>query len=446
MYEAWTTRASDGGPHAGQWDNGPNMARIVALRHEKATLLGFHHYAELSLATKMVREPGEVLHFLNDLAGRALPRGRTELDQLRAFAVDELHLPTLQPWDVSYAAEKLKQLRFAISDEQLKPYFPAQKVLDGLFAVIRCLYGVQVEPVSGVDVWHPDVRYYRLLDSNGQERGGFYLDMYAGPDKRGGAWMDACTTRMQFGERAPQLPVAFLTCNLSPPVAGGSALFTHDEVLTLFHEFGHGLHHLLTRVGIPSLAGINGVEWDAVELPSQLLENWCWERESLDLIAGHVETGEALPDELLTSLQQSRHFHAALGMLRQLEFSLFDFRLHMEYAAPAVPDIQHLLEEVRESVALIRPPDYNRFAHSFGHIFAGGYAAGYYSYKWAEVLSADAFEAFEETDVLDPTQGEAFLHQFLEQGGSRPALESYRAFRGRDPDPGALLRHTGLAG
>jgi len=444
MYEAWTTRASDRGPHAGHWDNSATMSRIVCLRQEKAQLLGYGNFAELSLATRMVRTPDEVMRFLNDLAGRALPSARDEVDELRAFAVDRLGIDSLQPWDVPYVSEKLRQDRFAISDEQLKPYFPAPRVLDGLFAVVRRLYGVHIEPVEGVDTWHPDVRYYCITDADGAERGGFYLDLYARPDKRGGAWMDDCVTRMSLGG-VTELPVAFLTCNLSPPVEDRPALFTHDEVLTLFHEFGHGLHHLLTRVDVPSLAGINGVEWDAVELPSQLMENWCWERESLDLIACHVDTGERLPEALFERLRASRDFHAALSLLRQVEFSLFDFRLHMEQEAPSPADIQALLENVRDSVTLIRPPEYNRFAHAFGHIFAGGYAAGYYSYKWAEVLSADAFDVFREHGFMDPATGAAFLHAFLERGASRPALESYRDFRGREPDPAALLRQSGLA-
>lgn len=444
VYDAWTTRASDQGPHGGRWDNGSVMTRILALRQEKARLLGFENYAELSLATKMVRRPDEVLGFLNDLAGRALPAGRAEIEEVRSFAAERLGIDDLQAWDIAYAADKLKQDRFAISDEALKPYFPAPRVVDGLFRVVGQLYGLSFEAVPEVEVWHPDVSYYRLLDADGQERGGFYLDLYARPDKRGGAWMDECVTRMRR-EDGLQKPVAFLTCNLSPPVGDRPALFTHDEVLTLFHEFGHGLHHLMTLVDVPSLAGISGVEWDAVELPSQLMENWCWERESLDLIASHVDTGAPLPDDLLEPLRSSRNFHAALALLRQVEFSLFDFRLHCELQEPAIEDIQALLTEVRDSVAVVRPPEYNRFAHGFGHIFAGGYAAGYYSYKWAEILSADAFGAFEESGVLDRSTGERFLHAFLERGGSRPALDSFRDFRGREPDSSALLRQSGLA-
>ncbi len=443
-YEAWTTRASEVGPHGGRWDNGPLMERIVALRQEKARLLGFGSYAELALSNRMVGHCDEVLGFLNELAGRALPAARAELDELTRFAHGECELDELQPWDIPYVSEKLRRAKFVVSDEILKPWFPAPRVIEGLFAVCRRLFGVRIEPVEDAPVWHEDVRYYRVFDGDGSERGGFYLDLHARRDKRGGAWMDACRNRVQL-DGADQKPVAFLTCNLSPPVEGRPALFTHDEVTTLFHEFGHGLHHMLTRVDIPGLAGINGVEWDAVELPSQLLENWCWEREALDLISGHVETGEPLPDDLLQRLRASRNFQAALALLRQIEFSLFDFRLHLELEAPDVEAIQTLLQHVRDSVAMIQPPWFNRFAHGFAHIFAGGYAAGYYSYKWAEVLSADAFEAFVDNGVFDRGTGDAFLHEFLERGGSRPALESFRAFRGRDPDPGALLRQSGLA-
>ena len=444
VYEAWTTRASDRGPHAGDWDNGPVMERILALRQEKAALLGYAHYAELALATRMVRRPAEVIGFLDELAEHGVPAARAEMDELRRFASDQLGIDDLQPWDTAYASEQLRRQRFAISDDQLRPWFPAARVIDGLFSIVRGLYGVRIEPADDVVTWHPDVAYYRLLGADGEERGGFYLDLYARPGKRAGAWMDGVIPRLGDDERV-RSPVAFVTCNLTPPGADRAALLTHDEVITLFHEFGHALHHLLTKVDVPSLAGINGVEWDAVELPSQLMENWCWERESLDRIAGHVEDGSALPDDLLARLQASRHFHAALGLVRQIEFSLFDFRLHTEYEHPSVHDIQQLLGAVRERLSPLPPPEWNRFAHGFMHIFAGGYAAGYYSYKWAEVLSADAFGAFEEAGVMDRATGEAFRRAFLEQGGSRPAIESFRAFRGRDPDPEALLRQTGLA-
>ena len=444
VYEAWTTRASDQGPHAGEWDNSGAMERIVALRQEKARLIGYENYAEMSLATKMVHDPDEVLRFLNDLAGRGLPAGRAEIEALQTFATEHLGIDELEAWDTAYVSERLRQARYEISDDMLRPYFPAPRVIEGLFRIARTLYGIDFKAVKGVETWHVDVSYYRVLDANGVERGGFYLDLYARPGKRGGAWMDGCMNRMRLDDGV-RSPIAFLTCNLTPPVGDRPALFTHDEVITLFHEFGHGLHHLLTLVDVPSLAGINGVEWDAVELPSQLMENWCWQREPLDMLAHHIDDGSPLPEELFSRLRESRNFHAALGLMRQIEFSLFDFRLHLECDQPAVTDIQGVLEEVRNQVALIHPPVFNRFAHSFMHIFAGGYAAGYYSYKWAEVLSADAFGKFEEAGILDRATGESFMHAFLEQGGSRPALESFKAFRGREPDPNALLRQSGLA-
>jgi len=323
IYEAWTTRASDVGPHAGRWDNGPVMERILALRQEKARLLGCRTYAELALSTRMVAHPDEVYGFLNELAGRALPAARTELDELARFAQEQGELDELQPWDIPYWSERLRRAKFEISDEILKPWFPAPKVIEGLFEVCRRLFGIDIEPVHDVAVWHEDVRYYRVLAQDGTERGGFYLDLYARHNKRGGAWMDVCRNRVHVAG-ADQRPIAFLTCNLSPPIGDRPALFTHDEVTTLFHEFGHGLHHMLTRVEVPSLAGIAGVEWDAVELPSQLLENWCWERAALDVVSGHVDSGEPLPDALLERLRASRNFQAALALLRQVEFSLFD--------------------------------------------------------------------------------------------------------------------------
>ncbi len=443
VYEAWTTRASDQGPHAGRWDNGPVMERIVALRQEKARLLGFPHYAALALEDRMVDRPEEVLQFLHDLAGRALPCARGERDELIDLACDQYGLDTLQPWDVGYFAEKLRASRFAISDETLKPYFPADRVIRGLFAIVNELFGIHFEARDEVTSWHEDVVYYRVLDANGAEIGGFYFDLYARSDKRGGAWMDECAARMR-ADNGLHLPVAFLTCNLTPPVDGTPAQFTHDEVLTLFHEFGHGLHHLLTEIDTPSLSGINGVEWDAVELPSQLLENWCWYREGLDLISGHVESGEPLPAETVERLQASRHFHEALAILRQVEFSLFDFRLHMTTDPVSEADIRALLDNVRNQVAVIQPPSYNRFPHAFGHIFAGGYAAGYYSYKWAEVLAADAFGAFEEEGLLNAAAGARFRDAVLARGGSRPTRENFRQFRGREPDLDPLLRQAGL--
>ncbi|MFP4079497.1 MAG: oligopeptidase A [Ectothiorhodospira sp.] len=445
VYTAYVTRASDQGPHDPGLDNSGVMERILALRHEQAQLLGHPSYAHLSLATKMADSPEQVTGFLEDLAQRAGPAARHELDSLQAFARERLGLDTLEAWDLSFASERLRQHAFQLSQEDLKPYFPVDRVLQGLFDLVERLYQVRIQPAGDAPTWHPDVRFYAIRDPDGTPRAWFYLDLYARSQKRGGAWMDDCRGRLRDGQRL-QLPVAYLTCNSTPPVDGKPALFTHDEVLTLFHEFGHGLHHMLTRVDHPGVAGINGVEWDAVELPSQFMENWCWERESLDLISGHHETGEPLPGELFDKLTATRHFQAAMQMMRQLEFSLFDMRLHAEYDPARGGRVQEILDQVREQVSVVRPPAFNRFQHGFSHIFAGGYAAGYYSYKWAEVLSADAFARFEEEGLFNPQTGRAFLTGILEQGGSRPALELFRAFRGREPEIDALLRHSGLAG
>jgi oligopeptidase A len=443
VYTAYVTRASDHGPHDRTYDNSALMARILALRHEQAQLLGFANFAELSLATKMAESPAAVTEFLADLAARAKPRAERELQELREFAAAHLDLQDLQAWDIPYASEQLRRHAFALSQEDLKPYFPVDRVVPGLFRLVERLYGVQIVESDGVDVWHPDVRFYEIRDPDGTPRARFYLDLYARPRKRGGAWMDECMNRLRDGERL-QLPVAYMTCNSTPPVGDKPALFTHDEVITLFHEFGHGLHHMLTRVDYPDVAGINGVEWDAVELPSQFMENWCWEREAIDLFAGHYETGEPLPKELFDKLIDTRHFQAAMQMVRQLEFSLFDMRIHGEYDPNKGPRIQEILDEVRAQVAVVKPPAFNRFQHGFSHVFAGGYAAGYYSYKWAEVLSADAFARFEEEGLFSPEVGRAFLENVLEKGGSRPALDLFKAFRGREPDIEALLRHSGL--
>jgi len=444
VYTAYVTRASDEGPNAGQWDNTPVMERILALRHEAAQLLGYANYAERSLATKMARSTDQVLGFLNDLAARALPMAKQDLEEVRAFARDNHSVTELESWDVAYYSEKLRQHKYAISQEELKPYFPEHRVLEGMFAVVERLYGLNIGREEGADVWHPDVRFYTIRDGKGTVRGQFFLDLYARPKKRGGAWMDECISRKRRGD-ALQVPVAYLTCNFAPPIGDDPALFTHDEVLTLFHEFGHGLHHMLTQVDYPSVAGIGGVAWDAVELPSQFMENWCWEREALDLIAGHYRTGEALPEALYHRMLAAKNFQSAMQMVRQLEFSIFDFRLHLEYDPARGGRIYQILDEVREQVAVMRPPSFNRFPHSFSHIFAGGYAAGYYSYKWAEVLSADAFSAFEEAGIFDRGTGERFLASILEQGGSRDPMELFVEFRGREPTIDALLRHSGLA-
>lgn len=444
IYEAFVTRASDQGPQAGQWDNSRVMEQILTLRHELARLLGFETYAHYSLARKMAKSPAEVLDFLTDLASRSRPVARDEHEKLQRFATDTDGLDKLEAWDVAYYTEKLRQATFDLTQEDLRPYFPADAVIEGLFTVVNRLYGIRIRQRAGVAVWHEDVRYYDIYDASDELRAGFYLDLYARPQKRGGAWMDECIVRRRT-QTEVQLPVAYLTCNFSPAVGNKTSLLTHQEVETLFHEFGHGLHHMLTRVDYPAVSGINGVPWDAVELPSQFMENWCWEREALDLFARHHETGALIPDDLFRKMQAAKNFQSSMQMLRQLEFSLFDFRLHLEYAGHDAQAIQALLDEVRDQVAVVAPPPFNRFQHSFAHIFAGGYAAGYYSYKWAEVLSADAFSLFEERGLFDQGAGQAFLHTILEQGGSRDPLDLFIEFRGREPNIDALLRHSGIA-
>ena len=445
VYEAYATRASDCGPHGGQWDNSEVMEQILALRHEQAQLLGYNNYAERSLARKMARNTEEVMSFLTDLAQRSKAQAEQELADLTQFASERYGIDRLEAWDIGYYSEKLRQQRHAISQEELKPYFPETRVIPGMFAVVERLYGIRIQTVEGVDTWHPDVRFYEIRDKQNQLRGQFYLDLYARPKKRGGAWMDECATRF-FTDSLDQVPVAYLTCNFSPPVGEQPALFTHDEVETLFHEFGHGLHHMLTRIDYPAVAGINGVAWDAVELPSQFMENWCWEQQALELISGHVESGEPIPDELYQRLHGAKNFQSAMQMVRQLEFSIFDFRIHQEYDPEQGGRIYQILNEVREQVSVVTPPDWNRFPHGFSHIFAGGYAAGYYSYKWAEVLSADAFSRFEEQGIFSQEAGQAFLEEVLEQGGSKDAMELFVAFRGREPQIEPLLRHSGISG
>ncbi|HEX5354344.1 MAG TPA: M3 family metallopeptidase [Rhodanobacteraceae bacterium] len=450
VYWAYQTRASDQGPNAGKFDNSGRMEKILALRHEAARLLGFANAAEESLATKMARTPDEVLVFLRDLVARARPVAQAELEELREFARTELGLDTLESWDVAWASEKLRLARYALDEEQLKAYFPLPAVLDGMFALAGKLYGITVEPArEPVDVWHPDVRYCEVRDVGGQTIAGVYLDLYARSGKRGGAWMDVCRARFRDGVHL-QLPVAFLTCNFAPPAGGRPSLLTHDDVQTIFHEFGHGLHHMLTRIDLPSIGGIDGVEWDAVELPSQFMENFCWNRQALDLFAKHWSSGGNLPDELFDKMLAARHFQAGMFLCRQLEFGLFDFLLHANYDPARGAQVMETLEAARREAAVLHPPAWQRFPHAFTHIFAGGYAAGYYSYLWAEVLSADAFSAFEEhadaaEDVIDAATGARFRDEFLSVGASRPALESFIAFRGRAPRPDALLRSYGLA-
>ncbi|WP_297807475.1 oligopeptidase A [uncultured Methylophaga sp.] len=444
MYTAFATKASDQGPNAGKWDNTQVMAEILKLRHELAQLLGFNNHAERSLATKMAQSPDQVMDFLNDLAARSKPIAEEEFDALKAYAKETADMDDLEAWDVTYFAEQLRQQRYAISAEEVKPYFPEDRVVNGLFAVVNKLYGLEISERKDVDTWHKDVRFFEIREASGELRGQFYLDLYARQRKRGGAWMDECLVRRKVGDGV-QTPVAFLTTNFSEPVGDKPALFTHDEVTTLFHEFGHGLHHMLTKIDYSGVSGINGVAWDAVELPSQFMENWCWEREALDLIAGHYETGEALPDELYNKMIAARNFQSAMMMLRQIEFSLFDFRLHLEFDPNETNQVEKVLAEVRDQVTVVKPPKFNRFAHSFAHIFAGGYAAGYYSYKWAEVLSADAFSKFEEKGIFDRQTGLEFLSSILEQGGSKEPMELFIEFRGREPEIDALLRHSGIA-
>jgi oligopeptidase A len=458
FYTAWVTRASDQGADAGRWDNSSLMQQILQLRREVATMVGFPSFAEYSLATKMASSVAEVRSFLEQLAERSRPVAQREFDELTRFAGRALNA-----WDVAFYAERLKHERFQLSEEALRPYFPLPRVLSGMFAVAEKLYGVTIRARDGVDLYHPDVQFYDILNEDGALRGGFYVDLYARPKKRGGAWMDECIGRKRLNGAAA-LPIAYLVCNFMPPVADqrsrpdrhsphpcGSAdqrsrpsLLTHSEVVTMFHEFGHGLHHMLTRVDYPSIAGINGVEWDAVELPSQFMENFAWRPEVLPLISSHVETGEPLPQQELERLLGSRTFQAGMQTVRQLEFALFDLSIHSG-PAPDIAQIMQILDDVRARVAVVKPPAFNRFPHSFQHIFSGGYAAGYYSYKWAEVLAADAFSAFEEEGVFNPEVSRRFLSSILEQGGSRDAMDAFVEFRGRKPQIEPLLRQLGLA-
>ncbi|WOE79693.1 oligopeptidase A [Pseudomonas protegens] len=441
VYAAYCTRASDQGPNAGQNDNGPVMEEILDLRQELAKLLGFASFSELSLATKMAESSDQVLSFLRDLAKRSKPFAAQDLEQLRAYAAEQ-GCADLQSWDSGFYGEKLREQRYSVSQEALRAYFPIDKVLGGLFAIVQRLYGIEIAEQKGFDSWHPDVRLFEIKE-NGQHVGRFFFDLYARSNKRGGAWMDGARDRRRTVDGVLQSPVANLVCNFTPADSGKPALLTHDEVTTLFHEFGHGLHHLLTRVEHAGVSGINGVAWDAVELPSQFMENWCWEPEGLALISGHYETGEPLPQDLLQKMLAAKNFQSGLMMVRQLEFSLFDFELHATHGDGR--SVLQVLETVRDEVSVMRPPAYNRFPNSFAHIFAGGYAAGYYSYKWAEVLSADAFSKFEEDGVLNPATGRAFREAILARGGSQEPMVLFVDFRGRAPSIDALLRHSGLS-
>ncbi|GGP48114.1 oligopeptidase A [Shewanella saliphila] len=443
-YRAFVTRASDQGPNAGEFDNTDNMNEIVALRHELANLLGFASYADKSLATKMAESPEQVLGFLNELGQRSKGQAATELAELRAFAKEHYDVSEMASWDLSFYAEKLQQHKYEVSQEILRPYFPENKVLSGLFFTVNKLFGLSIKEQKGVDTWHKDVRFFDIFDADNVHRGSFYLDLYARSGKRGGAWMDDCRGR-RITSTGLQKPVAYLTCNFNGPVDGKPALFTHDEVTTLFHEFGHGIHHMLTKVDVGGVSGINGVPWDAVELPSQFMENWCWQEEALAEISGHYETGEPLPKALLDKMLAAKNFQSGMMMVRQLEFSLFDFRMHYEFDPAKGVDIQGILDEVRSQIAVLTPPSFNRFQHGFAHIFAGGYAAGYYSYKWAEVLSADAFSRFEDEGIFNPETGKSFLNNILEMGGSEEPMELFKRFMGREPNTDALLRHSGIA-
>jgi oligopeptidase A len=443
LHEAYATRASDRGPLAGRFDNTGLMDEILALRHEEARLLGYANFAEVSLATRMAETPDEIERFLLDLNTRARVRALSELDELRTFATQRDGVRDLQPWDVAYYSDKLKQQKLAFSEEDLRPYFPAQEVVRGMFSLVERLYGVTIEEIGGIATWHKDVTTYALRDARKATIGVFYLDPYARQDKRGGAWMDECVTRRRT-RRGLQRPAAYLTCNFAPPLPGQPALLTHNEVLTLFHEFGHGLHHLLTRVDEVAVSGIHGVARDAVELPSQFMENWCYDPETILGFARHWQTGEALPRPLLEKLRASRTYLSGLATVRQLEFALFDLRLHRDYDEAAGARVLQTLDRVRDEVSVLRPPPYNRMPNSFAHVFAGGYAAGYYGYKWAEVLSADAFAAFEESRFA-PETGHRFRDTVLAQGGSRDAMDLFVEFRGRRPSLEPLLRQCGLA-
>ncbi len=440
MYRAYATRAAEFGKP--EWNNTKLIDDILRLREEEAKLLGYDSFAHVSLVPKMAKSPQEVLRFLNDLAERSKPFAEKDVAELRQYARDTLGIDELAPWDVRYAAEKLRAQRFAFSDQEVKQYFPEPQVLAGLFKVVQTVFGVSIERTSA-PVWHPDVKFFDVRARDGERIGQFYLDLYARETKRGGAWMDDAITRRRKAGTL-QTPVAYLTCNFSPPVGGKDAVFTHDEVITLFHEFGHGLHHLLTQVDEIDAAGINGVEWDAVELPSQFMENFCWEWDVLKHLTLHVDSGESLPRALFDKMHTAKNVLSGMDMVRQLEFALFDMHLHYDYAIGGALSPQGLLNRVRSQVAVVIPPEYDRFANGFSHIFAGGYAAGYYSYKWAEVLSADAFSLFEERGVFDAEVGSKFRREILGVGGSRPALESFVAFRGREPKIDALLRHSGM--
>ena len=444
MYQAFNTRASDQGPHGGQFDNSQVMDELVGLRHKLANLVGFDHYADYSVATKMADSGRAVEMFLLDLAKGCKPQAEADMRQLQQFATAEGGPTPLAAWDVAYYSEKLRQSRYQLSQEELKPYFALPQVQEGLFDVVKRIYGIEVTPCEGISTWHQDVGFYQVAFA-GKAIGYFYFDLYARQQKRGGAWMDECRNRQIKANGELQLPVAYLVCNFAPPLGDKPALLTHGEVTTLFHEFGHGLHHMMTNIDVAGVAGINGVAWDAVELPSQLLENWCWQEQSLRLFAKHHLTGAALPEHLLQKMLAAKNFQAGMFVMRQLEFALFDLRLHMNYDPAAPQSVQSVLNAVREEVAVVKAPPWNRFQHGFAHIFAGGYASGYYSYLWAEVLAADVFSRFEDEGIFNPSTGADLWAQITGQGGSRDAMTLFTQFMGRAPSVDALMRHKGLA-
>lgn len=442
IYMAYVTRASDQAADA-QWDNTGIMCEIVALRRRQALLLGYESYAHYSLSRKAADSTGEVLDFLYDLVAKCKNTAQQEWQAIQEFARSEYGVRQLQVWDINYYSEKLRQHEYSFSTDQLRSYFPVEQVIAGMFTLVNRLYGIDIKERKSVEVWHKEVKFFDIFDHAGGLRGGFYLDIYSRAGKREGAWMDECICRKRH-QSVVQIPVAYLCCNFAPPAATTPSLLTHDEVITLFHEFGHGLHHLLTLVDYPAVSGINGVPWDLVELPSQFMENWCWQREALDLIARHYETGDLISETTLQEMTKSRNFQSGMQMLRQIEYALFDFRLYLENDINTPADIQSLLDDIRRQIAVVIPPAYNRFQNSFSHIFSGGYAAGYYSYKWAEVLSADAFSRFEEEGILNRDTGGDFLHSILESGGVGRMMDNFIHFRGRPPRIDALLKHSGI--
>ncbi len=444
MYTAYNTRASDQGPTAGQWNNDKVMQSILINRQKMAKLLEYNNYAEVSLVKKMANTPEEVFNFLNDLSQKARQKALIEYSELQAFALEDYQIEDLQAWDIAYFSEKLRQKKYDLSQEALRPYFPVDTVLNGMFDIINKIYGMTVKEMQGIETWHPDVKFFEVVDENNQLRGQFYIDLFARSSKRGGAWMDECRVRRKLDDGSINTPVAYLTCNFSAPVGDKPSLLTHDEVTTLFHEFGHTLHHILTLVDYSGVSGINGVPWDAVEFPSQFMENFCWQREALDMMSGHVDTGEKIPADLYEKMLNAKYFQAGMKLVRQLEFALFDMRLHSEFNPHETNQIQSILDEVRADVAVVIPPAFNRFQTGFSHIFAGGYAAGYFSYLWAEVLAQDAFGLFEERGVFDKVTGRSFLNNVLEKGGAEDPNVLFEVFRGRLPEADALLKSHGI--